>query len=198
MWATVANDESVMMGFPWSSSEKVELIMDKERGDLAGDDIFQETFTGNSKINFHASGNYKLMSKVGSSADLLDRATVTGTPLKDISAPQRMAEIIIPEELPVTNHRPSDKDIVIDITGCSSQPTRCTVGCMSNEHFNSLPKSDNPMVDTSEWEAWNILSTQTHTWIWVIRRSRNDHSNTSKFYVTLLGDPKWAGDVSAY
>lgn len=191
MWATMGNDGSVMMGFPWSSKESVELVMDKELGNLSKQNIFSTEYAGSAKINFHASGSYKLSCSMGQNATKVDRVTVIGSPLATISAPRRMAEILLPETIPNSSYCPSARDIVLDVTGSESAPIRCTVGCMSNAEFMSR-NTDDPFVDTSEWEAWNALQSTSHTWVWVLRKSREDTLVPSKFFVTLLGDPKWA------
>lgn len=192
MWATVGNDGSVMMGFPWGSTESVELVMDREVGNLSKAEIFSTEYAGTSKINFHASGSYKLSCSMGRNAASVDRVTVRGVPLAEISEPRRMVEILLPTQIPKSGHTPSETDVVLDIAGSDSLPTRCTVGCVSNSEFEKVRSNEGPMVDTSEWEAWNALASESHTWIWVLRKSRNDVLSPSKFYVTLLGDPKWA------
>lgn len=198
MWASVAHDDSVMMGFPWSSTESVEMIMDKELGNLKKEEIFTTAYAGSSKINFHSSGSYKLSSKMGINESSIDRVTVVGTPLAEITTPQRMAEILLPSVIPGSKYKPTKNDIVIDISGTDLELTRCTIGCMSNAEFDVLCSIDGPMVDTSEWEAWDILVTASHTWIWVLRRSRDDLYNPNKFYVTLLGNPKWGRAQELY
>jgi hypothetical protein len=198
MWATVGTDDSVMMGFPWSSTESVELVMDKELGSLRKEEIFSTEFAGSSKINFHRSGSYKLSCEMGKNESSTDRVTVEGTPLANISTPLRMAEILIPSKIPNSKYQPTKKDIILDITEINSAPTRCTIGCMNNAEFKKLLNNEGPMVDTSAWEAWNVLATESHTWVWVLRKSKNDLHYPSKFFVTLLGNPKWGQNEAAY
>ena len=198
MWATVAPDDSVMMGFPWGSTESVEMVMDKELGNLKKEEIFTTAYSGSSKINFHRSGSYKLSSKMGVNESSIDRATVVGTPLAEITTPLRMAEILIPSDIPNSKYKPTKKDIIIDISKPKLELTRCTIGCMSNAEFEILCGKNGPMVDTSEWEAWNILATESHTWIWVLRKSKDDLYKPTKFYVTLLGNPKWGSAQEGY
>lgn len=191
LWATVGPDGSVMMGFPWSSTESIELVMDKELGNLKKEEIFCTEYAGSSKISFHPSGHYKLSCMTGRTATKIARTTVIGPPLTEITTPRRMAELLLAENIPPSEYRPSGIDIVLDITGSDSAPTRCTIGCMSKPEFEKHRNVDGAFVDTSACEAWNALESDSHTWVWVLRRSRSDTLLPKKFYVTLLGDPMW-------
>lgn len=165
--------------------------MDEDLGDLRKEDLVTEGFTGKSKISFHPSGQFKFNCRMGANEDAVDRVTVKGPSFEEITKPQRLAEILLPEVLPDSNYLPTDKDIVINITDADSLPTRCTISCVSNEEFKNIKSTDSRVVDTSKWEATHVLENYTHTWIWTVRRSKNDKSNTDKVYVTLLGSPKW-------
>ena len=191
MWAIVGSDGSVMMGFPWESEEAIALVMDKELGNLRKEDLVTEGYTGKSKISFHKSGHFKLNCRMGKTEEAIDRVTVTGPPFEEIKEPNKLAELLLPEDLPNSNYSPSDRDIVIDITDADSFPTRCTISCVGNKEFEVLTKKDYRFVDTSLWEASNALENETHTWIWTLRKSKDDSSYADKVYVTLLGSPKW-------
>ena len=191
MWAIVGPDGSVMMGFPWESKQVLELVMDKELGHIGKDDLVTEEYTGNSKISFHRSGQFKLSCRMGKDEDAIDRVTVNGPSFDEIESPYRMSELLLPRELPESNYVPTERDIIIDITGSEGPPTRCTISCMSNEEFIKLSKQKGKFVDTSIWEASNGLETDSHTWFWTLRKSKEDKRFSDKVYVTLLGSPKW-------
>ncbi len=191
MWAIVGSDGSVMMGFPWESNEAIALVMDEELGNLKKEDLVTEGYTGKSKISFHKSGHYKFNCRMGKTEEAIDRVTVTGPPFDKIKSLHRLAELLLPKELPKSNYSPTDRDIVIDVTGADTLPTRCTISCIDNDEFKKLIETNNRFVDTSIWEAWSGLENDTHTWVWTLRRSINDESYADKVYVTLLGSPKW-------
>jgi len=191
MWAIISSDGSVMMGFPWESEEDLALVMDEELGNLKREDVVTEGYTGKSKISFHKSGKFKFNCRMGITEEAIDRVTVEGPSFEKITSPIRLAELLLPEELPDSNYVPTDRDIIIDITDTDSLPTRCTITCAGNKEFEELTKSNSRVVDTSIWEASNALETDTHTWMWTLRRSKVDSTYADKVYVTLLGSPKW-------
>ena len=191
MWAIVGSDGSVMMGFPWETSEDLALVMDEDLGDLTREDVISQGFTGKSKISFHKSGHFKLNSRMGKSEDAIDRVTVKGPDLDEITSPVRLAELLLPESIPDSKYKPTDRDIVIDLTEAKSMPTRCTISCIGNDEFRKLKLENNRIVDTSIWEASHALENDTHTWMWTFRRSKEDSNFADKIYVTLLGSPKW-------
>jgi len=191
MWAIVGSDGSVMMGLPWESEEAIALVMDEELGNLRQEDLVTEGYTGKSKISFHPSGQYKFNCRMGKTKEAIDRVTVTGPPFDEIKSPHRLAELLLPEELPNSGYSPSERDIIIDVTDADSSPTRCTISCVGNKEFEVLTQKNFNFVDTSLWEASNALETDTHTWVWTFRKSKDDSSYFDKVYVTLLGSPKW-------
>jgi hypothetical protein len=191
MWATVGSDGSVMMGMPWESKEAIALVMDEELGNLKQEDLETEGYTGKSKISFHKSGNYKFNCRMGKTEEAIDRVTVTGKPFDQITSPYRLAEMLLPEKLPDSGYSPSERDIIINVTDADSSPTRCTIFCVGNKEFEEITKKDIKLVNTSIWEASSALETDTHKWIWTLRKSKNDLSYADKVYVTLLGSPKW-------
>ena len=198
MWAIMGSDGSVMMGFPWESKEAIALVMDEELGNLNRKDLVTEGYTGKSKISFHKSGHYKFNCRMGKTEDAIDRVTVTGIPFDKIQSPQRLAELLLPEKLPKSSYSPSERDIVIDITGIDSPPSRCTISCIEKSEFEVLRQNKINFVDTSLWEASNALESDTHTWVWTLRKSKADKSYSDKVYVTLLGSPKWGVESNAF
>ena len=198
MWAIVGSDGTVMMGFPWESKEAIALVMDEELGNLTKEDLVTEGYTGKSKISFHKSGHFKHNCRMGKTEEAIDRVTVTGPSFDEIKSPHRLAELLLPEELPSTNYSPSDRDIIIDITDADSLPTRCTISCAGNKEFGALIHKNCQIVDTSLWEASNALETDTHTWIWTFRKSKNDSSYADKVYFSLFGSPKWGVEKNAF
>lgn len=191
MWAIVDRYGSVIMGFPWESKEAIALVMDEELGNLRQEDLVAEGYTGKSKISFHKSGHFKFNCRMGKTEEAIDRVTVTGPPFDEIKSPHRLAELLLPKELPNSGYSPSERDIIIDVTDTNSSPTRCTISCVGNEEFEVLTQKSFSFVDTSLWEASNTLETDTHTWVWTLRKSKDDSSFADKVYVALLGSPKW-------
>lgn len=191
MWAIVGSDGSVMMGFPWETNEDLALVMDEDLGDLKREDVVTQGYTGKSKITFHKSGHFKLQSRMGKTKTAMDRITVKGPSFKEITLPVRLAELLLPESLPDSNYKPTERDIIINVTDEERLPTRCTISCVSNEEFKKLNMENKKVVDTSTWEVSQALENALHTWMWTFRRSKNDSKYADKVYVTLLGSPKW-------
>lgn len=191
MWAILGSDGSVMMGFPCETNEDLALVMDEDLGDLKRNDLISHGFTGKSKISFHKSGHFKLNSRMGITEDTIDRITVKGPSFDEITLPVRLAELLLPELMPDSKYKPTNRDIVIDLTEAESMPTRCTISCIANDEFRKLNIDNMRIVDTSIWEASHALENETHTWMWTFRRSKEDSSFADKIYVTLLGSPKW-------
>ena len=191
MWAIVGSDGSVMMGLPWETNEDLALVMDEELGDLKRDEVVSQGYTGRSKISFHKSGHFKLDSRMGKTEKAIDRITVKGPSFDKITTPVRLAELLLPESIPDSNYKPTERDIIIDVTDAESLPTRCTISCVRNEEFKKLNLENMRVVDTSVWEASHALESDTHTWMWTFRKSKDDSKYADKIYVTLLGSPKW-------
>jgi hypothetical protein len=191
MWTIVGSDGSVMMGFPWETNEDLSLVMDEELGDLKREDVVSDGYTGRSKISFHKSGHFKFNSRMGKTLEAIDRITVKGPSFDEITTPLRVAELLLPESIPDSNYKPTDRDIVIDVTDAECLPTRCTISCIENEEFKKLKIENKRVVDTSIWEASHALENDSHTWMWTFRKSKDDSGYADKIYVTLLGSPKW-------
>ena len=190
MWALEKPDGDVYMGFPWESDEELVMAMEPE-GVVSANDLYNEKFTGKTKLSFHKSGSYKLNVKMGKDAESVDRATVKGPELSAIDGPRHMAEVLLPEELPGDNYRPSDRDVIIDITEANSAPSRCTISCMATSHFDKFISAENRVMPTSLWEATHGFQTETHTWTWTLRKSKDDKAYANKVYVVMLGEIKW-------
>jgi hypothetical protein len=126
-WADVATDQSVMVGLLADAIEEVEFVGDEERGEVRKPALVTETRPGRPKISFHASGRYKLEGRMGLNPLTLDRATVQGPPLADISAPRRMLEVLLPKALPDARLVPTARDIVLVADEASERPLRCTI-----------------------------------------------------------------------
>lgn len=193
MWADTARDGSVMMGVYGSSSyqQSVEKIISKE-GELNPEKDFYEInadqLVKNTKINFHASGYYKLMNSIKMGARI-DRVTIKGLPLEKILKPRRMLEILIPKQLQNATAIPRDgKDQVVDITEFPDQPLRCTVSCMSiieEENFNNTKA----VVNTSIIETSCLFGFKDKAWAWTLRVSKDDViSHDVMFYMFIFGD----------
>lgn len=196
MWAKIAGDGSVMLGFPFDGKEDIELILDEELGELRPNAIITREAICRPKINFHASGQYKLTVQIGKDSKAIDRATVQGPKLEDISEPRRMAEMLLPRMLPKADEQPTDLDIVLDATGCPDMPLRCTISCMSKEVFPKILERGGRIVDTSVWECVHALENATHAWVWTLRASRNDEVYVNRVLVFLIGPIKWGNEPS--
>ena len=194
MWANMTADGTIILGFPWEGKQLVELVMNNEEH-LHPKDIVIKEVIGKPKISFHPSGQFKLTALMGKSESAIDRVTVNGPQLSDISGPERMVEILIPKQLPKTNIFPTSKDIVLDATTAPKQPFRCTIFCASAAKTEEVLKSDNAFVDTSSWEFIHALQNETHAWIWILRTSRNDNVYVNGIKIVLLGPVKWGKEI---
>jgi len=190
VWAIVDKEGGIMMGFPGNPHESISLVMEKEQN-LSAKQIFTEPFIGPSKISFHKSGHIKLNSKMGKTESAKDRVTVVGPKLENIDDPIRMAEILLPKVLPGKIHTPTSRDILLDITDAQSPPTRLTISCMANRHFDIFNEGKNKIINTSIFECTHALKTDTHTWVWTLRKSINDVQYSDKIYILLPGEVKW-------
>ena len=198
MWADVGSDGSVMMGLLGKVAEEVEFASDALHGQVRQPTLLTQQQVGSSKISFHPTGLYKLSARMGLSSDAMDRATIQGTPLADISAPQRMLEIILPTTLPRSPYTPTQGDVVVearDVDG--GQPLRCTVCCMAPAEFekvsDAVRDTGTLFVDTSAWEQTAVLANNSHVWTWTLRVSRDDIAveRREKVHIALLGPVRW-------
>jgi len=193
MWADVVrSDSSVMMGIYGSVAFKsaVEKIFDKE-GDLIPGKHFipvdSDIPTKNTKINFHASGFYKLTNKIKKGS--IDRTTIKGAPIKEILKPTRMLEVFLPAKIGIsTTEYREGKDAIIDITKFPNKPLRCTVTCMPIDKVNEF----NQFVDTSIIESSYIFEYENMAWVWTLRISKNDvYVAENNFYIFVPGEMVW-------
>ncbi len=99
MWADVSADGTVVMGLRFPGYVEVELVLDKELGELKSPQVITTQVFGQPKLSFHATGHYKLTAQMGKAHDSMDRATVIGPKLSNIDEPRRMAEILLPSKL---------------------------------------------------------------------------------------------------
>ncbi len=190
MWADVSADGSVLMGLTQDGDGGVELVLDAELGELRPQDIVAPTSVGALNLSFHATGQYKLSAQMGKDRCSLDRATVTGPRLIDILEPRRMAEFLLPAQLPRATKAISENDIALDVTDAPPPPHRCVISCMSFERFERHIADGSPFVDTSEWESTHALMTGSQVWAWTFRKSRNDREIPPRFIAFVNGFPK--------
>jgi len=195
MWANVGPDGSVMLGFSFHGKEEVELVLDKELGELRPPAVVTKETIGRPKMSFHSSGHYKLTAEMGKNLDAVDRATIEGPRLTDIIDPRRMVELLLPKMLPEATENPTELDIVLDATSSPDMPLRCTISCMSKGRLASIVEKNEKFVDTSVWEFVHALENDTHEWVWTLRGSRNDEVYFDRFGIFLLGDVKWGQPV---
>ncbi len=191
MWAKVQVDRTVLMGFRFPGNSEVELVLDKELGELKPPQFITTQVVDKPKLSFHATGNYKLTAKMGKTRDSIDRATVVGPKLSDINEPRRMAEILLPSDLHTSTNQITENDIFLDISTAPPGPLRCVISCMSKKHFEHIVTEGYRFVDTSIWECVHALETGEQVWSWVMRRSVNDTEYPNRFIIFLAGDVKW-------
>jgi len=191
MWANVGPDGSIMIGFPFKGKQQVVSVIDEKLGELRPPTLITEDIIGRFKISFHPSGQFKLLAKMGRTADEIDRLTVEGPRLADINAPRRMVEFCLPKKLPLIIGQPTDRDIVLDATSAPDRPLRCTVSCMSIMNLDEHIAKGSKFVDTSVWECVHALSIGNQTWVWTLRASRNDNNYPDRFFIMLIGNVKW-------
>ena len=192
MWANMGPDGSVLIGFPITGKHQVVSVIDEKLGELRPPSVITEDVVERLKISFHPSGQFKLMTKMGRTANAIDRVTVEGPRLVDISDPRRMIELLLPREfLLLPAGKATERDIVIDATSAPNKPLRCTISCMSLIKLGEFVNSGSKFVDTSIWESFHALETETHAWVWTLRASHNDNIYADRFYIFLNGPVKW-------
>ena len=191
MWTQFETNGDVYMGLTADGSGSLELVFDPNLGKLRAESIVAPQSVENLKISFHATGKYKLSGQMGLNRDSLDRVSVTGPRLADISEPRMMAEILLPAHLPRATHGPSMYDISLDITPGSPPPHRCAILCMSKERYDDVLQGKTKLVDTSEWECSDAFSDGSQVWVWTIRKSVNDKMIPRRYLVFFPGIPKW-------
>jgi hypothetical protein len=195
MWADVLKDGSIAMGLLADAIEEVAFAIDAVRGEIRAPDLATERILGRPKITFHSSGKYKLSGRMGLDTATLDRATVEGPPLAELSAPRRMLEVLLPRKLPESRLTPQAADIVVTADSDDELPLRCTISCMAKEEAQRiLDRGSNTLfVDTSVWESTGALESASHVWTWTLRASGSDRHVPDRVYMMLLGPVKWGG-----
>jgi hypothetical protein len=189
MWADVTKDNSVVMGIYGSLFKPtIDKIFDEHEELLSGkhfEDLSAGTSTKNTKISFHASGRYKLISEITKTTT--DRVTIQGLPLNEISTFTRMLENLISTNLEqATVSLRDSKDQIIDIADFPIKPIRCTVSCMPLDQIGKLSASK--VVDTSIIESSLVLDNSVQCWIWIVRVSGQDElQGETKFYLFIQG-----------
>jgi len=191
MWANVGPDDSIMIRFQGSGSEKINFILDKNIGHIEASGIQIREPLGRPKISFHETGNYKLSTSVGLNPQCIDRCTIIGTALSEIREPRRMMEILIPKSLKATESQLSERDIVLDAALFPQRPLRCTIFCMSHDYFNKIVESKAFFVDTSDYELIQALDNGKNIWVWTLRISRDDKIAPDHFHYFLPGEIRW-------
>lgn len=191
MWTQFETGGDVYMGLTVKGSGGIEQVYDPDLGKvLAGDFVAPQT-DEDLKISFHASGQYKLSGRMGLNQDSVDRVTVTGPPLADISEPRMIAEILLPRHLPRTTSKPSAYDICLDISPGPPPPHRCAIFCMSKQRYEEVLQGATKLVDTSEWECTDAFTDGSQVWAWTIRKSAKDRMIPPRYLVYFPGFPKW-------
>jgi hypothetical protein len=196
MWANVGPDSSVMIGFQGNGAEKLNFILDSNLWRVEVSDIQIHESLGRPKVTFHESGNYKLSTSVGLNPQSIDRCTIIGTPLSEIREPRRMMEILIPKSLKATESKILDQDIVLDASQFPQRPLRCTVSCMSYEHFYRIMESKTFFVETSDCELTQALDNGISIWAWTLRVSHEDKMAPDHFHYFLPGEIRWGKEYS--
>lgn len=191
MWVNIGPDDSVMMGFQFEGQQQVELVIDGALGELRPPYIHAPKLVSKPKISFHSSGQYKLDVLMGQHKCAVDRSTVVGPKLRDIIEPRRMAEILLPDALYPARSPPTERDIVLEATTAPALPLICTISCMAEDNFPDIVADGVRVVDTSNWEATNALTSGTHVWAWTLRTSPGHTVYPHRFIIGLLGDVKW-------
>jgi hypothetical protein len=100
-----------------------------------------------------------------------------------------MAEILIPENFPTSLKTPKKSDATLDIIGLDEFPSRCSIFCLSNERVTE--NINKRFVSTSTWEALVPLENDTHTWVFVFRKSSEDIGYPNTMYICLMENIRW-------
>ncbi len=190
LWINVMPDSSVVLGAAYQGKQTVNLVVDPEYGELRPKDLVIEEAWENPKITFHTSGQYKITAKVGLSEESIDRCTVVGQRLDSIER-RRMAEILVPNGLTLSDRKKSDRDIELDATAFPKQPLRCTLWCCKKELFTEFMANPKQVVDTSLYEHTNALELESKAWVFTLRTIGSDIVLNDKFYFHLPGRMKW-------
>ena len=195
MWANVGPDGTVLMGLGFEGEQQIELVIDRDLGELRPPNIQAPRLVRKPKISFHSSGHYKLDVQMGLDPNALDRSTVVGPRLEEITGPRRMLELLLPAQLPIARECPSERDIVLDATTAPRTPLVCTVSCVSDARFPEMVAPNVRIVDNSDWEFTHGLTSGTHTWAWTLRTSPVHTEFSDRFIIHLLGEVRWGQDL---
>lgn len=196
MWAQFEVNGDVYMGLTAKGSGGLEQVYDPNLGKVLAKDIVAPQSDESLKISFHATGQYKLTGRMGLSENSVDRVTVTGPRLADISEPRMMAEILLPAHLPHATRKPSAHDISLNISPGPPPPHRCAIFCMPKQRYEEVLQGTTKLVDTSEWECTDAFTDGLQVWVWTIRKSNNDRVAPLRYLVYFPGFPKWGQPIS--
>ena len=191
MWANVGPDGTAMFCFVENGKHLIETIFDEKLGELRPGDFIEEKKLNNPKISFHPSGRYKLSTRVGLSSDSIDRCTIIGIPLKEISTPRRMMEVLLLGLLKKASTEPTKRDIVLDGTDFKKGPLRVTLTCLGDEALQILP-SFVRVVNTSMCEFSDGLEFDSLIWLFTLRISERDHILPNHLRFFIPGIIKWS------
>lgn len=191
MWANTTKDGTVIIGMTETGKSTTSVIWDSKLGELTPGAFIEAPPLENPKISFHPSGLYKMATRIGISANAIDRCTVVGKPLSEIDEPRRMMEVLIPDRLRISEVKPTEHDIVLDATLFPKRPLRCTVSCMSATSFYNMINSHKRFVDTSDIESTGALETGSQIWTFTLRSSRNDTQVANIYHIMVQGDIRW-------
>jgi len=186
----VMPDTSVVIQVPYSCHSQVEVAFDGDAGEVRPPTIAAPKTLELPKITFHASGQYKISSHMGWLPVSLDRATVVGPRLAEITAPRRMLEILLPEALPLGNKYSEEMDLCLDASSAPHVPLRLTVSCMSRDECERIAPTNPRWVDTSVWETWATVANENQAWVFTLRASE-DTAYYPRLGFFVPGDIKW-------
>ena len=189
MWADVTKDGTVVIGLVETGNGSTSAIWDAKLGELRPGSFVEVEAQSieNPKTSFHATGFYKMATRIGISSNAIDRCTIVGPPLEEILEPRRMMEVLLPDKLKISNKKLSERDIVLDATEFPDRPLRCTISCMAMLKFHEIVK----LVDTSEIECTRALQTHSQAWVFTLRVSREDKFISNMYHLFVPGEIKW-------
>jgi len=194
MWADVTKDGTVVIGLVETGKDSTRAIWDAKLGELRPGGFIEAQSIENPKTSFHASGFYKMTTRIGISPNTIDRCTIVGPPLEEIVEPRRMMEVLLPNKLRVSSKKPSERDIVLDATEFPTRPLRCTISCMSKLKFHEIVNLHQRFVSTSEVEFTHALESITQTWAFTLRVSREDKFIANIYHLFVPGEIKWGNN----
>ena len=191
MWVQFETSGDVYMGLTAKGSGRIEQVYSPDLGKVLAKDLVGPQTDEDLKISFHASAQYKLSGLMGLNQDSLDRVTVTGPRLADISETRMMAEILLPTHIPRATCEPAANDICLDISPGPPPPHRCAIFCMPKQRYEEVLQGATKLVDTSEWECTDAFTGGSQVWAWAIRKSAKDRVISPRYFVYSPGITKW-------